>query len=59
MFWQIPENRPISRRSIAYDGTLAKLKGTLEAAGIRFHFDGATKGICADTITDTALKLDN
>ncbi|MEH2472403.1 DNA-binding XRE family transcriptional regulator [Nitrobacteraceae bacterium AZCC 2161] len=46
-------------RSIAYDGTLAKLKGTLEAAGIRFHFDGATKGISANTITDAALDLDN
>jgi predicted transcriptional regulator len=32
-------------RSIAYDGTLIKLKSALEAAGIRFHFDGATKGI--------------
>lgn len=32
-------------RSVAYDGTLAKLKSTLEAAGIRFHFDGARKGI--------------
>jgi transcriptional regulator with XRE-family HTH domain len=34
-------------RSIAYDDTLAKLKSALEAAGIRFHFDGATKGISA------------
>lgn len=34
-------------RSIPYDGTLAKLKSALEAAGIRFHFDGARKGISA------------
>jgi len=34
-------------RSLAYDGTLAKLKSALEAAGIRFHFDGTTKGISA------------
>jgi transcriptional regulator with XRE-family HTH domain len=34
-------------RSVAYDGTLAKLKSTLEAVGIHFHFDGATKGISA------------
>lgn len=34
-------------RSLAYDGTLAKLKATLEAAGIRFHFDGARRGISA------------
>lgn len=34
-------------RSIAYDDTLAKLKSALEAAGINFHFDGATKGISA------------
>ena len=32
-------------RSLAYDGTLAKLKIALEAAGIRFQFDGARKGI--------------
>jgi transcriptional regulator with XRE-family HTH domain len=35
-------------RSIAYDGTLAKLRTTLEAAGISFIFDGATKGISAN-----------
>jgi transcriptional regulator with XRE-family HTH domain len=35
-------------RSIAYDGTLAKLRIALEAAGIRFIFDGATKGISAN-----------
>jgi len=35
-------------RSLAYDGTLAKLKSVLEAAGIRFHFDGATRGISAN-----------
>ncbi|MEH2480972.1 transcriptional regulator with XRE-family HTH domain [Nitrobacteraceae bacterium AZCC 2146] len=46
-------------RSIAYDGTLAKLKSALEAAGIRFHFDGATKGISANTITDAAFDRDN
>ncbi|WP_048757802.1 helix-turn-helix domain-containing protein [Afipia felis] len=34
-------------RSIAYDDTLAKLKSALEVAGIRFHFDGARKGISA------------
>lgn len=34
-------------RSLAYDGTLAKLKSTLEAAGIRFHYDGRRKGISA------------
>lgn len=34
-------------RSVAYDDTLAKLKSALEAAGIRFHFDGARKGISA------------
>jgi transcriptional regulator with XRE-family HTH domain len=32
-------------RSVAYDGTLAKLKIALETEGIRFHFDGARKGI--------------
>jgi transcriptional regulator with XRE-family HTH domain len=34
-------------RSLAYDGTLAKLKRTLEAAGISFHTDGAMRGISA------------
>jgi len=34
-------------RSVAYDETLAMLKSTLEAAGITFLFDGATKGISA------------
>jgi transcriptional regulator with XRE-family HTH domain len=34
-------------RTLAYDDTLAKLKSTLEAAGIRFHFGGAIKGISA------------
>lgn len=34
-------------RSIAYDGTLTKLRSALEAAGIHFHFDGAEKGVSA------------
>lgn len=34
-------------RSVAYDDTLAKLKNALEAEGIRFHSDGARKGISA------------
>ena len=33
--------------SVPYDDTLAKLKNTLEAAGISFHVDGVTKGISA------------
>jgi transcriptional regulator with XRE-family HTH domain len=41
-------------RSIAYDNTLAKLKSTLEAAGINFHFDGATKGISAGQLESRA-----
>lgn len=32
-------------RSVAYDNTLARLRGALEAAGIHFHFDGPMKGI--------------
>lgn len=34
-------------RSVAYDDTLSKLRSALEAAGIRFHSDGARKGISA------------
>lgn len=34
-------------RSIAWDGTLNKLKSALEAAGIRFHSDGTRRGISA------------
>ncbi|WP_309943217.1 helix-turn-helix domain-containing protein [Tardiphaga robiniae] len=41
-------------RSIAYDDTLAKLKGALEAAGINFHFDGATKGISTSQLDSRA-----
>ena len=34
-------------RTLAYDGTLAKLKSTLEAAGVCFHFGSGTRGISA------------
>jgi transcriptional regulator with XRE-family HTH domain len=34
-------------RSLAYDGTLDKLKSTLELAGINFHTHGAMRGISA------------
>lgn len=32
-------------RALPYDGTLATLKSTLEANGIRFHSDGTRQGI--------------